>query len=232
MALTFDDGYKDIYDTAFQILLEYNIPATLFLTTDYIGSRRPLLDWQIFSLMSNTNGPREIQAGPINMCQKRWERREVFAFRVIEAAKSLNANERQNFLKTVNFYIGRLKIKFLNHGCLTLRNIREMSDAGIEFGSHGITHASIARLPIEEASREIRHSKQVISKQLGRECLHFSFPFGSALDYNDKLIAEVKSAGYETCLLNEHGYNHMEKDIFDFKRVIMDESMNINTILG
>lgn len=39
-SLTFDDGYHDFYQYAFPILKEYQIPATVFLPTDFIGSEK------------------------------------------------------------------------------------------------------------------------------------------------------------------------------------------------
>ena len=39
VVLTFDDGYKSVYTNAFPILKKYNVPATVFLTTSFIGSK-------------------------------------------------------------------------------------------------------------------------------------------------------------------------------------------------
>lgn len=38
IVITFDDGYRDNYLYVYPILKRYNIPAVIFLTTDYIGT--------------------------------------------------------------------------------------------------------------------------------------------------------------------------------------------------
>ena len=40
VALTFDDGYEDNYSVVADILREYAIPATIFLISDYVGTKK------------------------------------------------------------------------------------------------------------------------------------------------------------------------------------------------
>ncbi len=41
VVLTFDDGYSDFYTTVYPLLVEYGIPATLFVTTGFIEDGTP-----------------------------------------------------------------------------------------------------------------------------------------------------------------------------------------------
>ncbi len=40
VAVTFDDGYREIYEHAFPVLLRYGIPATVYLATRYIDAQQ------------------------------------------------------------------------------------------------------------------------------------------------------------------------------------------------
>ena len=53
--LSFDDGYKNNYSVVYPILQEYNIPAIMFLTTNFVECGRTFLIWQEIREMSNSN---------------------------------------------------------------------------------------------------------------------------------------------------------------------------------
>jgi peptidoglycan/xylan/chitin deacetylase (PgdA/CDA1 family) len=55
IAITFDDGYKDVYSYAFPILKKYNLPATAFIIVNEIGRPRgDRLNWNELKQMQDS----------------------------------------------------------------------------------------------------------------------------------------------------------------------------------
>lgn len=52
VVITFDDGYKNIYENAHPILQKYQFPYTVFVNPPLIGKERYQLDWQQVNTMS------------------------------------------------------------------------------------------------------------------------------------------------------------------------------------
>jgi len=53
VVITFDDGWRSVYDIAFPVLRHYDYPATLFVHTDFIGGTKALSWEQVDELAKN-----------------------------------------------------------------------------------------------------------------------------------------------------------------------------------
>lgn len=62
---------------------------------------------------------------------------------------------------------------------LSWEQVRELSEAGIEFGSHTMSHPDLCSLPPDEAKTEIEKSKKAIEDSSGRPVDCFAYPFGN-----------------------------------------------------
>jgi peptidoglycan/xylan/chitin deacetylase (PgdA/CDA1 family) len=79
------------------------------------------------------------------------------------------------FLPTA--YIGGPTREFKGTRCLTWSEAKEMHKAGIDFGSHTVTHPQLTSLDAESVQREVRSSKDTIEDKLGARVVSFSYPF-------------------------------------------------------
>jgi len=225
--LTFDDGYIDNYESVFPILKKKGLPAAFFVSSGYIGSGRPLWDWEIIMKLIYNPDIDEVKTEDEVLTLRKGESRTLFAIRVARKLRSCELDALEQILGSLNS-----KYMFDFDRCMGWEELRRIRDAGMEVGSHGISHRSLSRIPIEQAKREILESKRELTDRLGRECRYFSFPFGSPYDYNDELIDFVRASGYRACLINVHGYNRPASGLFSLKRIIMDEDTSLRFLLG
>lgn len=86
----------------------------------------------------------------------------------------------------------------------TWDEVSALHDAGHDLGSHGMTHVRLPSQTDERVTAEIRDSKSRIASVTGGTVRHFSAPYGRI---SDRVVREVKDAGYETVSTTIPGVN-------------------------
>ena len=76
---------------------------------------------------------------------------------------------------------------------MSWREVRSLSDAGWEIGSHTKSHPRLTRITDARLSIELTDSRLECEQQIGKPCHSLAFPFG---EHDDRVIAEAKRAGY------------------------------------
>ena len=97
----------------------------------------------------------------------------------------------------------------------TLENIREMSQYGIEFGSHSVNHLHLQKITEAEINIEVKESKLEIEEMLQKPCQVFAYPAG----YYNKISQQIiKEAGYISAFSTVYGPND-SLDIYALNRI-------------
>lgn len=105
-------------------------------------------------------------------------------------------------------------------GYLTWPMIKEMSDYGIQFGSHTMSHKPLTAFDRNGIRRELRESKEILEKKTGKPCTYIAFPEGK---FNDTVMDETKLAGYKYAFSVETGRDFPWDDHYELDRVPMFE---------
>ena len=228
--ITFDDGWQDNYTTAFPILQKYNLPATVFLTTDYIGTNRILWPEHIRFLMRYMHE----RAEGVGMILSKLDeypaelKHRVTAhgirlsiFQTIDYLKYQDEALRERFIGLLEEELGHPEFPHAANAFLTWEQVKEMSENGIDFGSHGKSHRILTGLPDEEILKELSESRTKIETETGKSCNLFAYPNG---DYNPSILGKLPQAGYALAATTEPGLNTMNTDFYRLKRVNVCES--------
>ena len=101
-------------------------------------------------------------------------------------------------------------------GWLKWHQIFEMEQHGISMESHTLTQAYLPSLSEAEARKEIVESKKILEDNLGHRIYFISYPTGG---FSEKIKHIVKDAGYLGACTTNRGYDRLNKDVFELKRI-------------
>lgn len=105
-------------------------------------------------------------------------------------------------------------------GYLTWDQVAEMSQHGIEFGSHTMSHKPLTSFDAQGARHELVDSKAAIESHIGQKVTFIAFPEGK---FNDMVMEETKKAGYAYAFTVDTGRDFPWDDHYDLDRVPMFE---------
>lgn len=209
--VTFDDGFANNYRVAFPILRRLAIPTTVFLTTEKIGVPGAQLWTERVkrAIYLTPQAAVTLRIGERNTYQLPDGRaRERVARMVLGHLKRATAAQRDEWLTEIEGVCGRPGLQphdAMRYDFLTWDEVREMATAGVEFGSHTVSHPILRSLDDRALAVELLESKRTIESHLGRECYAFAYPNGGFDDFGAREMAALESAGYRCALSLEGG---------------------------
>jgi peptidoglycan/xylan/chitin deacetylase (PgdA/CDA1 family) len=229
--ITFDDGWLDNYIYAYPILKKHSIPATIFLSTSFIGTRNWFWPDKICFLLDHylrTHTEEKKRYISLQWAQYPWMKgfekgpSEERIDLIIERWKTLPEGEIHNFIENT----GRvLEVDWPDKRLvLNWKEIEEMSGNGISFGSHSVHHRILTRVGVAEAREEIENSLEMLTGRNINFIPVFCYPNGS---YNDEIQEIVKRSGYRAAVNGHSGFEReLPEDLFGIKRIGVHNDMS------
>lgn len=224
--ITFDDGYRDNYEWAFPILKAHNSSATFFLTTGFLDERK-LAWWDEISWMvrcaSQTALPANSWTGePVSLKSIDVDQSIKTLLSVFKKLPGEKTEDYLNFLAK-STGSGRCPQDVADQIWMTWDMVREMHQAGMDFGGHTVNHPILANHPEEIQRNEIETCKQRIEAEIGQSISAFSYPVGGKDCFDDRTRACLKQVGYRWGFSYYGGFSHFDThDSLDIPRIAVE----------
>lgn len=208
--LTFDDGYRNNYDCAFPVLRKHKVPATIFLTTDYINTNHLLwYDRLAWILNKAVSIPDKASLIKYDMSPELYTKiNDFFMY-----GSSLRHNTLNSVAASLKTYTSERRGEILSNlskackvntwpenierAMLSWDEVREMTKHNISFGSHTKTHPVLSAISLSESKNEIVESKRAIEEKIQQSVTAFAYPYGKNEDFNDNITKILSDEGFE-----------------------------------
>lgn len=217
ICITFDDGYRSVHDLALPVLQEFGLPATVFVTSGYIGERNMWNDRIIEAVQSLPPGQLDLSDVGLGAYSLRsLDDRKATLGELTEASKYLPPKARVGLIERLEALVG----EGLAHG-LMLREemVVNLDRKGVEIGAHTISHPILTSLDDDSARLEIRGGKEELEAILGKPVRLFAYPNGKiGKDFDTRHVDMVREAGFSAAFTTAVGAITRDQDRFQLPR--------------
>jgi peptidoglycan/xylan/chitin deacetylase (PgdA/CDA1 family) len=240
VAVTFDDGYVDNVRVAMPILEKAGVPATIFLTTGYLGQKKEFWWDELARLIL---GCRESLEGTITIgtrtiavqipalsrppaMSSAWRvhkrpgtPREELYLEIWTQLRLLEHSARERAVECVRQLFGREEPceNDLPMSADDVRILVAKTCVDVEIGAHTETHPPLTALTTDDRRREIQGSRAACEALTGKPVTGFAYPHG---DLDEPTASLVRDSGFRwACSTNHAVVDPSRFDLFRLPRI-------------
>ncbi|MGB2713838.1 MAG: polysaccharide deacetylase family protein [Vicinamibacterales bacterium] len=188
-AITFDDGYRGVFENAVPILRRCVVPATVFVVAEAVGS--PAGFWWDHRAVVDTITPDRRRRWLSELC---GEGAAILARHPISADVALPPS----------------------HLPADWQTIRTSMSEILDIGAHSATHRTLPSLSDADLERELVSSRETIGQAIGRHPDFLAYPYGI---WDARVRERAREAGYRAALTLDTGLNRTRADLWSLRRV-------------
>lgn len=212
VALTFDDGLKNNYTTAYPILKKLEIPATFFVCPGLIEKSEWLWNHQARARISRLSES-QISSIKNEFQEYGYEKNDIVEW--MKATCASTRNEVCNLLKNRTPSFCPTSEEKESYDIMSSGELLKLDPNLISIGSHTKSHPILSQLESKALSDEIENSKSELENMIKRPVPHFCYPNGNFTDEAVKFVQEH----YEAAVTTEKGLFAPDCNHFKIPRI-------------
>lgn len=223
IAITFDDGYVDNIITALPILERYEVPATIFVVTNALGTKREFW-WDALTrilfnapslpatLTINTEGGgRSFTLDDPAQDSSSWNAddddpstpRQHLYVQLWSYIVTLSAEDQRDAIDQIQAWSGYDAAPPADCVPIDAEAVEKLARHPlITLGNHTLDHASLTDRPVAEQGEQIAGGHKALAEIVGAPVTCFSYPFGRL---DDAAVRHVRASGVTLACTSQPG---------------------------
>ncbi len=222
--VTFDDGWLDNYQYAWPILQRYQVPATIFIATNFIdGGNWYWLERLKFVLAhahkmlvtGKLQEPRKhglvnrLAALDLPDLAKGYDSRLGHTLSLVaQHAQKLEEQDRSKFMAQIEEIADLSDLPGTRY-FMTWDEIKKLANNGFYVGAHTRSHFDLTTIPEHEVKEELTACKTRLESELQYPIEHFAYPYGKN---NDSVRMQTVNAGFKSSCSTANGLVNRSTD--------------------
>lgn len=238
--ITFDDGFDDNYYNAYPILKKLDMPATFFVSTDFVESNEAIwferLAYFFYRVEALSIYIKQLDL-ELTLTSSLLSRREAYGI-LVEAIKLVENSIRIEILNELYIEYGDPYNSISEEASkyskpMTWNQLQQMADDGFDIGAHSVTHPVLSKLTMEELSFELNESKVRLEEKINTEVLSTAYPVGQSESVSGSVLDITSKANYQIAFNYIDGVTRISSiEKFSIKRLHVDLDMPISLFLS
>jgi len=227
VAITFDDGYADNLHIAVPLLNEAGLPATVFISTGFLDTRREMYWDELAQLLLEPNKLPDELALPLpdhnslsvnlrefagHYDQAEYKRnqtwrvtnptdptpRHQFYRSACEALRRQSPDARCNGLEALYRSANLKPVVRPDHRGLKVSEVQQLTNSeGIQIGAHTGNHISLANHSPDIQLQELIQCRDKLADLTGQRPVGLAYPYGGLNDFNATTMKVAEQADYQ-----------------------------------
>lgn len=228
VVVTFDDGYADTFLNALPILEECNVPGTVFVTTNFIGTKKEFwwdeLEELLVSKVSESQMPSVLElVKDVVSVKKDLSRGELY-LNLAAAMKAKGEPIISHVMSNLRIIANSEPVERDEHRAMTVEELRSLAkNPLIEIGAHTVSHPSLAGLDRQNQYQEMKQSKEWLEQTLGLKVNNIAYPFGQPQDFNHDTVSVAEELGFKLGLTTVSAVTFPKNNPYTLPRMFVQD---------
>lgn len=204
LALTFDDGYRDNFTLAYPLLRRLQVPFAVYVTTSFPDGAA-VLWWEAIEQLLRVHDQIALADGRVLACTTTQEKLDAF----VSLRAEIMALPSDGRADRVNALFAQAKFDWQQlcaAYAIQWDEVCELArDPLVTIGAHTLSHPVLGALSPDQASLEMRDSRDRLEAHIGMPVTHFCFPFGSRNEVGVREFELARKLGFRTATTTRWG---------------------------